>query len=182
LPLIYLLSRIRHHAVCFTHSQCLRSTQCREPSTNARTTKRTRPATRSTASRARATTRATYSRRAAIQKCASVAQQVLHLLHVLHLSHVHITGHFVGRHISYCGAAGESSLHLRAYLSIYQIQEARARLSIVSISTQVIASRLHGNSFQSFWVNMSFLLGIIVTWPIYSSAYDVLSRRYHSTA
>jgi len=79
-----------------------------------------------------------------------VAQQVLHLLHVLHLSHVRITGHFVGRHISCCGAAGESSLHLRAYLSIYQIQEARARLSIVSISKQVIASHLHGNNFQSF--------------------------------
>ncbi len=32
-------------------------------------------------------------------------------------------------------------------------------------------------TFSPFWINMSFLLGVIVTRPIYSSASDVLSRQ-----
>ncbi|KAF4632900.1 hypothetical protein G7Y89_g5221 [Cudoniella acicularis] len=45
------------------------------------------------------------------------------------------------------------------------------------VALPVIASQLHGTTFQSFWANISFILAVAVTQPLYSSVSDVLGRK-----
>ncbi|KAF1818037.1 MFS general substrate transporter [Dissoconium aciculare CBS 342.82] len=50
-------------------------------------------------------------------------------------------------------------------------------VTALSLALPVIANRLGGTNFQSFWASIAFILGIAVTQPIYSSISDVMGRK-----
>lgn len=43
--------------------------------------------------------------------------------------------------------------------------------------SQVIAEQLHGTTLQSFWAGIAYLLGVVVTQPLYTAVSDVFGRK-----
>ncbi|KAL2204073.1 MFS general substrate transporter [Sarocladium strictum] len=48
--------------------------------------------------------------------------------------------------------------------------------TILAIAIPIITSDLHGTTLEAFWANISFILAVVVTQPIYTSVSDVLGR------
>ncbi|KAI1291195.1 MFS general substrate transporter [Xylaria venustula] len=47
----------------------------------------------------------------------------------------------------------------------------------LSVAIPVITRELHGTSLDGFWANLTFLLAVVVTQPLYVSASDVIGRK-----
>ncbi|KAF5025546.1 hypothetical protein F66182_2354 [Fusarium sp. NRRL 66182] len=48
----------------------------------------------------------------------------------------------------------------------------------LAVATPTITSHLRGTTLQSFWASISFMLGVVITQPIYSSVSNVLGRKF----
>ncbi|KAL7940019.1 major facilitator superfamily domain-containing protein [Trichoderma barbatum] len=80
------------------------------------------------------------------------------------------------------GTKPQERKHYSFYLSMLML----AIISVIvawdvtalSLALPVIANQLHGTTFQSFWANIGFILGVAVTQPIYASISDVVGRKY----
>ncbi|KAI3321508.1 MFS general substrate transporter [Xylariaceae sp. AK1471] len=47
----------------------------------------------------------------------------------------------------------------------------------LSVAIPVITRELHGTSLDGFWANLTFLLAVVVTQPLYVSASDIIGRK-----
>ncbi|KAL9132082.1 MAG: hypothetical protein Q9217_000118 [Psora testacea] len=47
----------------------------------------------------------------------------------------------------------------------------------LAVAVPKITSELHGTTLQAFWTNLSFLLAVVITQPIYTNISDVLGRK-----
>ncbi|KAI0162209.1 MFS general substrate transporter [Xylariaceae sp. FL1272] len=91
------------------------------------------------------------------------------------------------------GSAAETALQRSAVISSHQRKPIRfymAFLSLVimvilvsldstglSVALPVITRELNGTSLDGFWANLTFLLAVVVTQPLYVSASDVIGRK-----
>ncbi|KAL0939903.1 MFS transporter [Colletotrichum truncatum] len=49
--------------------------------------------------------------------------------------------------------------------------------TMLAVAIPAITSQLGGTTLEAFWASISFMLGVVVTQPIYTSASDVLGRK-----
>ncbi|KAI1159040.1 MFS transporter [Nemania serpens] len=49
--------------------------------------------------------------------------------------------------------------------------------TVLSVAIPVITRELHGTSLDGFWANLTFLLAVVVTQPLYVTASDVIGRK-----
>ncbi|KAI1826771.1 MFS general substrate transporter [Xylaria intraflava] len=70
---------------------------------------------------------------------------------------------------------------LRFYLAFLSLVIMVLLVSIdstgLSVAIPVITRELHGTSLDGFWANLTFLLAVVVTQPLYVSASDVIGRK-----
>ncbi|KAH7127491.1 major facilitator superfamily domain-containing protein [Dactylonectria macrodidyma] len=48
----------------------------------------------------------------------------------------------------------------------------------LAVATPTITNQLHGTTLQSFWASIAFMLGVVITQPIYSSVSNILGRKF----
>ncbi|KAF5005989.1 hypothetical protein FDECE_7615 [Fusarium decemcellulare] len=75
----------------------------------------------------------------------------------------------------------KSKKPLSFYMSILMLALVALTVSwdstTLAVATPTITSRLHGTTLQSFWASIAFMLGVVVTQPIYSSVSNVVGRK-----
>ncbi|KAI1778814.1 MFS general substrate transporter [Hypoxylon cercidicola] len=86
-------------------------------------------------------------------------------------------GLFAGEELSHDKSRKSLSFRLSVFgLALVALISAWDATSL-AIALPVITSQLRGTTLESFWTNISFTLGVVITQPVYVSLSDILGRK-----